>query len=614
MQWEPIADGLWRFRDSCNVYAVESADGILVVDSGTGAWIENIDQLPCKPAALACTHYFRDHSAGAAQAASHGIPVFVPEFEAAIFRDPAYHFLQRETFIVYDNIWDFHAPIHPTKVAGLLRDHDRVAIGGIEVEVLPLAGATPTQVGLGVVLKNGKRAVFAGETIHSHGRIPRVAPLQYNYNDLLGAVQVLESLRIVREWQPDIILPSLGEPILENIEDAIAALETNLRAAVAIRPGEKSMLPLLGDHPLVRISDHVWHDPDCSANTTYVISESGKALAIDYGYHNVANRANSMVFEPERRRAKLHGLAALKAQFGIDRVDTVLVSHFHDDHVSGIPLLQRLHGTKCWAAENFADILENPASSVFPCTWPQPIKVHRRLPLDQPFEWEGIAFHLHPMDGHTRFASLIGFTVDGIRFAHTGDQYFFQGEGPFAGLARLQNHVYRNGATVDGYRTSGQWMQRWRPQIVVQGHQAPFHTDDDFFHQIADWNRDYEELHRKLMPLADDEPHFNLDSWGGWIQPYRNLGTSGQPLKVVATVRNPFPRQSRLTVRLVGPDGWRGETKTVDAAPRAEVPVELAIVPSAPGRRIPFAVELTADGQPFGQVAEALATIDQEIF
>ena len=30
---------------------------------------------------LACTHFFRDHSAGAANAARQGIPVYVPEGE-----------------------------------------------------------------------------------------------------------------------------------------------------------------------------------------------------------------------------------------------------------------------------------------------------------------------------------------------------------------------------------------------------------------------------------------------------------------------------------------------------------------------------------------------------
>ncbi|MFM7321742.1 MAG: MBL fold metallo-hydrolase [Armatimonadota bacterium] len=614
MSWETIAPDVWRHRDSCNVHAVRTAGGMLVVDAGTGAWLEALDELPARPAALACTHYFRDHSAGAVAAAAAGLAIWVPEYEEALFADPELHFGQRETHIVYDNIWDLYAPIDGVPVAGLLRDHDRPALGGVAVEVLPLGGATPTQVGLGVVMDDGCRVLFCGETIHSPGRIPRVAPLQYNYNDLLGAVQVLESLRLVRAWKPDLILPSLGEPIATDIDGALGALEENLHAAIALRPGETSMLPLLGDHPLVRITDHVWSDPDCSANTVYVISRSGKALALDYGYHWVNNRACSMVFEPERRRAKLHGLGALRRQFGIDRIDTVLVSHFHDDHVSGIPLLQRLHDTRCWAAENFADILEHPDASVFPCTWPQPIRVDRRLPLGEPFQWEEYTFHLHPMDGHTRFAALIGFEADGIRFAHTGDQYFFLNDGPYETRGRMQNHVYRNGATVRGYRQSRDWLAGFRPDIVLQGHQAPFHTDAAFFAQIAAWNDDYETLHRRLSPLGDDEIHFDLDAWGGWIAPYRNHVAVGNAITVTATLRNPMPRPARLRARLVGPPGWTGASVEVHADARAEVPVPLSIQPGGPCRRRAFAVELFVDDRPFGQVAEALATVGGERF
>ncbi len=38
MKWNPVLPGVWLFRDSCNVYALEGKDGILLIDAGTGAW------------------------------------------------------------------------------------------------------------------------------------------------------------------------------------------------------------------------------------------------------------------------------------------------------------------------------------------------------------------------------------------------------------------------------------------------------------------------------------------------------------------------------------------------------------------------------------------------
>ena len=65
MQWNSVLPGVWMYRDSCNVYAVEGRDGMLLVNAGTGRWLDSLGELPGKPAALLCTHYFRDHSSGA---------------------------------------------------------------------------------------------------------------------------------------------------------------------------------------------------------------------------------------------------------------------------------------------------------------------------------------------------------------------------------------------------------------------------------------------------------------------------------------------------------------------------------------------------------------------
>jgi hypothetical protein len=116
------------------------------------------------------------------------------------------------------------------------------------------------------------------------------------------------------------------------------------------------------------------------------------------------------------------------------------------------------------------------------------------------------------------------------------------------------------------------------------------------------------------MPLGEDEPHFDLDSWGGWIWPYRSHLAEPGPARVTVTVRNPYPREAELHVRLVGPTGWQGTHATLGAPPRAEVSCELEITPRAPCRRQAYAVELTVGDQPFGQVAEALITVGGKRF
>ena len=435
MAWEAVTTGVLLFRDSCNVYAVQGEQSTLLINIGTGEVLNHLDALPNPPSAVLCTHFFRDHTAGLAEASRRGIPIYVPEGERAIFTDPHQHFRQRETYIIYDNLWDLFAPIEGCAVADVLRDYERRTIEGIEIEVVPLPGVTMHHLGIAVRLADGREAVFSGEAIHSPGKLARVAPLQYNYNDLNGAVQCYFSARTLRQRKPSLLLPSLGEPILEEVDEALALLQENLRFLTAPRERNSSFTARYDriDIPtLTKVTDHVWLDAQSVANTWYILSESGKVLALDYGYHLSTCEAWSGYPKPERRRALLHGLEALKAQLGKERIDAVLVSHFHDDHVCGIPVLQQVFGTECYAAENFADLLASPESHCFPCDWYIPTKIDRRLPLDEPFQWEEYTFHLHPMNGHTRFSALIGFEADVKRFAHTGDQYFFENVNDFS--------------------------------------------------------------------------------------------------------------------------------------------------------------------------------------
>jgi hypothetical protein len=169
--------------------------------------------------------------------------------------------------------------------------------------------------------------------------------------------------------------------------------------------------------------------------------------------------------------------------------------------------------------------------------------------------------------------------------------------------------VFRNGALLDGYEQSAQWMLDWRPEVVLQGHQPAMFTDEHFFRHIAEWTNDYSGLARAVMPLEEIDIHFNLDSWGGWIWPYRVVRETLDAFQVRVTVRNPFPDKAQMEVRLVGPPSWYGETKTLPAEGREEVSSELSMIPGEPCYRQPIALELTVNRVPFGQVAEAIVTI-----
>lgn len=628
--WTPVLPDVLRWQDSCNVYAVLGDEAALIVDAGTGEWLqEGARRLPVPVAAVLLTHYFRDHAAGASKAARAGIPVYVPEGEREIFLDPAEHFRKRQTSLIYDNIWDLFAPVEPVKIAGVLRDYEQLTLAGIDLQVLPLPGATPTQVGF--VLRtpqSGRTIAFCAETIHSPGRVPRLAPLQYDYNDLIGAVNVAFSADALRRLHVDVLLPSLGEPIEEAPERALQALRENLIAHCWDREPDRTALEATGHDRVEQLSGSVWRSTQGRAASHFVLGNSGRALAIDYGYWH-ASGSGAFDFEldcdaifvsaysfRERRRPLLHSLQALREQAGVDEIAAVLPTHYHDDHICGIPLLQRLRNTPCWAPANFARLLAEPTAHRFPCTWPQPIRIDRALALDEPLDWDGIRFHFAPMSGHTRFSALIGWEVDGIRYVHAGDQY-----GPVANSRATSgipeqwfasNHVYRNGAFLHSYRESAEWITAFRPDVVLGGHWAPVQTDERYFERLADYGREFEERHRRVMALEDTETHFGLDSMTGWIWPYHVQLPAPQAIELEVTVRNPLPTDATLRLCLSGPPAWQGSTAELPAKGREEVSTRMSITPSGACRRQPITVEMHADGRPFGQILEALVTVDSD--
>ena len=611
--WERLAEGLYRFEDSCMVYALATGKGILVVNPGSGAWLGHSDELPEKVRWCACTHYFRDHSAGAGKVAEAGVEIWAPYWEREQFSDPEGLFSRIETYIIYENKWDLFAPIRGIPVTRWLRDWEELDAGSVSITILPTPGVTLGAVSL-LARIGGRKILFGGELIHSPGKLYRVAPLQYGYNNLPGAVNLRYAIGVARRARPDVIAPSTGPRLIEDPLPALDALAANLAAACAPRPMENGPFATAADDALDRITEHVFQSRYSGASSYFVVSESGKVLAVDYGYRNGLGFGGQHFF-PRNRRPLLHGVRALEENHGIKGIDAVMVTHFHDDHVAGIPTLQRIYGTRCLAGENFAMILRNPEAFAFPCTWPEPIDVEP-VPLERPFRWEEYEFTLYPMSGHTRFSTLIRFEADGEVFTATGDQYFFEGFGDSGESPIMHNHVYRNGAVLGSFRESNEIISRIHPTIILPGHGTSYRVPEGFYAKIEEYSADYERIHAGLMPLGPDDVHAEVDSRLAWLEPYRRRIDTASPLEYAVHLRNPFPGETELTVTLVGPDGWKTGAAAVQIAGRGEGSVKVSIEPplGTRCRRQPIAADVSGGGRRFGQAAETLVTIGYPVF
>lgn len=616
-KWAKLSETIFRFRDSCNVYCLVDKNEALVVDSGTGAWLDFTNELPAPPVAVVCTHHFRDHSAGAAEASRRGMAIFAPYWEREFFTDAQGFFQRRETYIVYDNIWDLFGPIESVPIHGWLRDWETVTISSFSIHVIPTAGVTPGSVSF-LVHCDGKRVLFCGELIHSPGKIARIAPLQYNYNDLTGATNLLHSISTVKKLEVDLLAPSMGPELISEPNIALDLLAENLRFALSPRPEAAETLKSERSTPLTEISPSVYQAHHAFSSTYFVVSRNKEVLAIDYGYDMLFRFGSSYPF-PRNRMSTLHSLEEIEGLTGSKRIDAVLLTHFHDDHVNGIPLLQRLFMTRCYAGENFAEILSHPERFSFPCVWPEKIEVVP-LPLDVPFEWNEFSFRLYEISGHTRYSTMIEFQADGMKYLATGDQYIFfdpgigkynPGTGPY-----IQNHVYRNGTSLSSFKESNDLIARIKPDVLLPGHGRAYKPSEEYYRSLSEYDAHYTQSHVRLLPLADTDTHFGVDGRSGWLEPYRVRMDRAAPITYLAHVRNPYGDTATLSVALTSVPGWIGNRKSVNVRPRDETAVALTITPpeDARCRRQPVVLELSSETERFGQVAEALVTIGYPVF
>ena len=178
--WEPVLPNVEIYRDSCNVYAVSHPGGTVFVNAGTGHWLDDLPARFRAPHTLLCTHYFRDHAAGAANASRRGMRGYRAGRRARDLRRPGAAFSgAKDLHHLRQHLGHFRADRTGRRCTRRMTMR-RLDLDGLVVSVVPLPGVTPNHTGYALSLPgSGRRIAFSGEAIHSPGRMARIAPLQY---------------------------------------------------------------------------------------------------------------------------------------------------------------------------------------------------------------------------------------------------------------------------------------------------------------------------------------------------------------------------------------------------------------------------------------------------
>jgi glyoxylase-like metal-dependent hydrolase (beta-lactamase superfamily II) len=591
-------DELRRVSDSCNVWVIRRGRDAICIDFGSGAVLDQLDELGVdRITDVLVTHYHRDGTEGLARAAEAGIRIWVPPVEQDLFTNARELWDARRVENDYDLLQTRFSLLESVEIAGSVDEYRVRDYGGVELLALPTPGHTPGSVTyIGEV--GGRKTAFTGDLLYGPGQVWSLAATQWSYSGVEGQAATILSLGVLARHAPAVLLPAHGDPI----DEPGAALDETRR-----RLGELMELRRVEERPwnLERwlaepwqvLSPHLLKNRTSFATTYAVLSDSGSALLIDWGYDLWTGYSGG---DRSTCRPLLESIDALRRDHGIERVDAVVTTHFHDDHVAGLNLLRDVHGTQVWAPENVAPILEDPALYDLPCLWFDPIPVDRVLPFGDSITWHEHELTVHPLPGHTRYAAAIELEVDGRRVLATGDQQSREANG-----RSILNYQYRNRFSLDDFVQSAELYARLRPELLLTGHWGAHELTDEQVAQLTEDGRRVAELHRELLPFGD------ADGFPARFTPYRVTVPAGGTVGLAVEVRNPFDRAETAVVQLVLPAGWTGEPAlgVVALEPRGEGRAAFSVVAAGSPGRVPVAADLTVGDVRFGQQAEVLVTV-----
>ena len=580
-RWSQLSENLYRLEDCCNVYVVKQGNRALVVDFGTGEILNRLPEIGVdKVDRVLVTHHHRDQVQGLCELRDYDFQVTVPAREAHFFEDVESFWKNVKIYINYNCRSHWNTIRRSIRVDQRVKRGDLINWNGIELKVVDTPGHTDHAVSYLAEI-DGRRVMFSGDLIAGTGKVTNWFDLHWNYYGFTQGMNASDSsfARVTAE-NPDVLLPSHGEPV----EDPSAAIAENRRIYQILRemliPNELHRQK----HEVRQILPHlVFVGMNCYA----IISESGKAFLYDYGYVN-----RESVWE-------------LKGEFGVNKIDAVSFSHYHDDH--NIRTYELLHeDARIWIYENMLDVFENPDRYRLPCLIPFPIKADRVLHHGEKIQWEEYVLEFFHMPGQTEFHQGLVTEIDGKKVMFTGDNTW----------NKLYPEKTRNGPVVPhneyfldgGFITCAQRMLDYLPDIVCPAHTEEYSPTKEDLEEFLGWAYRLREVMTELIDQPD--PNFGMDYRWCHFYPYRSEPAVGEEFEVELRLRNHLFKPAKVEVRLkFGGNiacAHPARSFTVEAKKQVAVPFVLKKTGGDKPAREIITADLTINGRRLGEYAEAL--------
>ncbi|WP_342734237.1 MBL fold metallo-hydrolase [Bradyrhizobium sp. B117] len=280
---------------------------------------------------------------------------------------------------------------------------------------------------------DGNRVAFTGDLMTSGGKLYQLHAMKYSYGDLLGVEFTMQSILALKKENVEVGYPSHGKLITEVKAD-IGRLESSLETLASIGRLLTSGRSIgfkdwqtIRESRLQPMTEHLlWAGPYTCSNFYIVLSGSGHAMLIDCGLTSVGHLHFGNYHDGlQALRFIEHHIDQLRDDYGVQHIELVVPTHIHNDHICGIPFLQRHFGTQCWALDCVAAVIANPAAwASTPCCFHKPIDVQRILLDGEAFQWRGVDFEIHCAPSQSEYHAMILGHIDGKRIVFGATTWF----------------------------------------------------------------------------------------------------------------------------------------------------------------------------------------------
>ena len=607
--FEQVSPSIYRVKDACNVYVIKRGDKALLIDSGDARVLELLGRLGIsKIDWVLYTHSHRDQCQGAPRLVKAGVKIAVPKEEERFFTDATGFWEAFQLYIRYSYKPDQFKLRENMPVDRTLSEGETFEWEGLKFKVLDTPGHTLGSVSYLAEI-DGKLRAFTGDMIYAPGQLVNLWSFDYKYWDggFEGVKKDLAGLEKVLAAGAGELLPSHGVTI-DQPKEAVALLKRNIEELYDFGPDPEYTPPSRGRNrpsvPWQQVSEHLYH---VNPTSYAVLSKDGEALF--YDWYAVEGREEESFDRIEK----------IAQGLGFKRVDVVISSHFHEDHIRGFPDLKKRYGTKFWVYENMVDILAHPSYYNLPCLAPEVIVADRVLHDEEVITWKEYQFTIYHYPGQTMYHQAMGGVIDGKKVLFTGDTDTYDPDDPTLVRRNLKLHgisTYLNYYLLEpgmGYIKAMKRLADFNPELFLKAHGGAKSGNAEMYRLNLETISKREALVRKVLPYED--PNLGFDP--NWIcfYPFRTVIVPGQAFETRVKIRNHLERVMEATVSLRLPEGWRAEPESGSLRIAGKGKNELTFTVRVPEgaltrKRTVITAQVEADGRNWGEFAEML--LDRE--